>query len=256
MPGESKFFRLIQKPWESAVLRKPVYSLEVNLENLAPGWFSALRSALSTTIEDPALGKPCMIMTRLDAQELRAVQVLCEARFRLVECYLEYDHDLKAIPASMIETRIEPFEREHIPVLERMALASFRFSRFHMDEAIPVELANKTRAEWVRNACLGRAETVLVSREQAELTGFVICRQKSIDDTPAGVLDLMAVSEQHRHKGLGNALTIAFLNYCIQQGYGMAFVGTQAHNVASNRLYQKTGFRLHKAYYSLHLHLE
>jgi len=256
MPAKSKYFQLIPKPWESTILKKPVYSLKVNLEGLAIGWPLALRTALSATFEDPALGKPCMVMTRLDAQELKAVQVLCEAGFRPVECYLEYDHDLKAIPAVDLDIRIEPFEREHIPVLERMAFASFQYSRFHMDDAIPLGLANKTRAEWVKNACLGRAETVLVSRERDELTGFVICQQKLFDELPAGVLDLMAVSEQHRHMGLGYALTVAFLNYCKQRGYGMAFVGTQAHNIASNRLYQKTGFRLYKAYYSLHLHLE
>ena len=252
----TSFFHLSEKPWETSILGKQVYSLDVDssleLQDELPSIFGTVLNEFLARAE---MKTPCMIATRLEAKQIKSIRALERAEFRLIECYLEYDHDLTNLPPLIKDVRIDAIADADIPAVEQLAGESFLYSRFHMDEQIPREIANKTRSEWVRNACLGRAEAVFVSRDQQGINGFVIC-QKKAGDAPAGNLDLMAVSGSARQQGIGFALTSAFLDYCKKKGYMRAYVGTQAHNVSSNWLYQKAGFRLCRAFYSYHKHLE
>jgi ribosomal protein S18 acetylase RimI-like enzyme len=66
------------------------------------------------------------------------------------------------------------------------------------------------------------------------------------------VIDLIAVDERYRRRGLGGEM-IAFVE--AKAGAGQLIrVGTQIANTASIRLYEGVGFRMTEAQYVFHYH--
>jgi len=198
---------------------------------------------------------PCLLTSRINTANLTACRALENTGFHLIECYLELEHNLKNIPSVKTEANISPFIERELYQLEKIALESFRYSRFHMDPEISKPGADRSRAEWVKNACMGRAELVLVSHESDMPSGFVICMKSTINQSVIGKLDLIAVHPSYRRRTIGYYLTIAFLTHCKNQGYSSAHVGTQAHNIPSLRMYDKAGFVIKNSFYSYHKHI-
>ena len=66
------------------------------------------------------------------------------------------------------------------------------------------------------------------------------------------IIDLIAVSEDHRKKGLG----LQMINYALQNfsGNNRWIVGTQSTNIASIKLYERLGFQTMGSQYVLHRH--
>ena len=248
-----------EKPWESVILKTKVYTIQFlnepntnEIGKIKCGDSQSIKRICSVMRENP----PSMLTTRVSTKDYSAIRALEESDFNLMECYIELDHELRYIPKRRSALTIRPFNRCEISEIERIAYNSFLFSRFHMDERISQGDANKTRSEWVKNACLGNADAVLVAAIDDRLVGFVICRNKTAncDVTKIGGLDLIAVHHDFRKKGIGFELTVEFLNYCKKNAYSKATVGTQAHNIPSIQLYQKTGFLMVGSSYSYHLH--
>jgi ribosomal protein S18 acetylase RimI-like enzyme len=115
--------------------------------------------------------------------------------------------------------------------------------------------ANTTRAEWVENSCRGRSEEVLVAEVDERPVGFVICMEGTAEIGTLGKLDLIAVHPEYRKRRLAYDLTAEFLDFCCQHKYALSRVGTQAHNIPSLRLYERTGFLMSRCYYSYHKHI-
>ncbi|MBA3502580.1 MAG: GNAT family N-acetyltransferase [Myxococcota bacterium] len=138
-------------------------------------------------------------------------------------------------------------EGEADAVLE-IAGSAFRYSRFHLDPAVGLELANHVKREWIRNYVLRkRGDTLLVARDGGVPIGFLA----PIVAHGTAVIDLVAVATAAHGRGAGSALCAAFAN----RYRGMPrIVGTQVANVPSIRLYTKLGFQLAKSSYVLHLH--
>lgn len=229
----NKHFKLKDKIWESNLLQRNViefiweepckYAWETNWRKNGRSpciWFKKLVKL-----------KPCLLTSRVNAANLTACRALENSGFHLIECYLELEHNLKDIPPVKTEYRISPFIESELYQLEKIALESFRYSRFHLDPEINKMDADRSRAEWVKNACLGRAEWVLVSHEGNVPSGFVICMKNTLKQQLIGKLDLIAVHPTHRGRNIGYHLTVAFLTYCKNQGYSSAQVGTQSHNI-------------------------
>ena len=250
--------RLAEKPWEAALLHRNVVALnwdvacnlvaKVQREETQTKALSWLQAKLHPF-------KPCLLTTRISALNGEVIRALENDGFNLMECYLELEHTLKRPPSSSGKNLIRPFHEREIAYLERIAYESFCYSRFHMDPQITSHEANLTRSEWVRNACLGRADVVLVAEADSKPIGFLVGVKKTSDLGPIGKIDLVAVDSEYRNRKVGYELTIEFINYCRSQRYCLGKVGTQAHNIPSLRIYEKVGFLAIAAFYSYHKHL-
>jgi ribosomal protein S18 acetylase RimI-like enzyme len=131
-----------------------------------------------------------------------------------------------------------------------LAAGSFEWSRLHLDPAIPNEVADRSRAEWVANFFTAQRGDVLLVAENEGLPAAFLLGIGPKD----GILtiDLVAVSPGARRRGLGTAC-VAFAGSQIA-GVERLRVGTQAANVSSLRFYEQLGFRTIATHYVLHLH--
>ena len=142
---------------------------------------------------------------------------------------------------------------EHKPseadALLEIAGSAFRYSRFHLDPHIETALAHQIKREWIRNYLLGkRGAGLLVARESGQPVGFLA----HMVSQGAAVIDLIAVAHAAGKRGVGSALTAAFLGLYAGKP---RVVGTQIANAVSIRLYTKLGFELARSQYVLHLHV-
>jgi ribosomal protein S18 acetylase RimI-like enzyme len=127
---------------------------------------------------------------------------------------------------------------------------SFKYSRFHLDRAIPAELANKIKAAWVGNYFAGRrGQQMVIALVEGTIGGFV---QLLYSQDKILTIDLIAVAENQRRKGIAGDM-IAFAE--AECGpFEHIRVGTQIANIPSMRLYEKLGFRVTEAHYVFHYH--
>lgn len=254
----NQLIKLVEKPWEAQILKRNVFALSFYKKNNFEPCFKPLdtyQKILKLIEKELEEYKPYILMTRISTLDINEKKSLEINHFKLIECYIELEHYLNKIYPSTGKNIIRPFRKEEISKLQEIAYSSFQFSRFHMDSDISKADANLTRSEWIKNACLGRAEFVLVSEINSQPTGFIICLKKKSSKEPIGQLDLIAVDNKYRKLKIGYDLTIEFLKCCKEKKFNLVRVGTQAHNVPSLRLYEKTGFLIYKSSYSYHKHV-
>ena len=126
-----------------------------------------------------------------------------------------------------------------------MAIASkaFVFDRLHADPAIPREVADEAKKEWVK-AAFEDHEKIFV-HDAGTVLGFLITRPR--DHTL--VIDLIAVEPQVQWGGVGTELVKACLGV---PDYRYIEAGTQATNEPARRLYHTLNFRVVKTQKSFH----
>ncbi len=130
-----------------------------------------------------------------------------------------------------------------------VASTAFRFSRFHLDPAVPKAVANAVKREWVRNYVRGqRGDRLFVARAQGRARGFLA----ALRTEQAAVIDLVGVAPDAQGCGLGRALVAAFARH---YAGARLDVGTQVANVPSTAFYETLGFRLAESQYVLHRHV-
>jgi ribosomal protein S18 acetylase RimI-like enzyme len=150
------------------------------------------------------------------------------------------------------DTRVRLARAGDREAVASLAGRAFRFSRFHLDPAIPRGLADRVKAGWAANFFAGaRGDAMVVAEQDGAVAGFLLLLRGPSDGV---TIDLIAVAPESARQGLARAM-IGFA----AQGAGGARpkgwrVGTQAANIASVRLYESLGFRLSQAQFVLHHH--
>lgn len=234
--------------WEKSLLQKDSFRLNAS-NTLLKENIELIRETLNK--------KNIFVSTRIKTSETQLFHVLQDLGFKVIECYLEFQW----YKSSLVDFKLNPTprvfkldENDSIELISLIATNSFIHSRFHLDPLIPLEIANKSREEWVKNGCLGRADTVLVAKINNIPVGFLLIKWQKNENEKICVLDLMAVDTNYRGLGLGKELVQAFNNYAVEQHADFALVGTQASNREAIHLYEKNYFRFSDSYYSLHYH--
>lgn len=123
--------------------------------------------------------------------------------------------------------------------LEAVARAAFEQTRFTADPGFAPERCRDLYAAFLRRGLGGAPERIVLADPAAR--GFVACRLDAVERT--GAIELIAVAAEGRGRGLGGALVDAALGAFAAAGLHRATVVTQAANVASQRMYQRAGFR-------------
>jgi GNAT superfamily N-acetyltransferase len=130
-----------------------------------------------------------------------------------------------------------------------LARGGFRCSRFHADPRIAAATADRIKADWAANYFRGcRGDALIVAESAGRIAGFLLLLREA--DTI--IIDLVAVGEPHRGRGLSAAMTrfAAAANPAVRRWC----VGTQLANTAAVRSYERQGFRFAAAHHVLHYH--
>jgi len=167
-------------------------------------------------------------------ESVPAVAGLEKNGFRAVETLVTFRRQLapQPMPDGVVMARADDAD-----ACVAIARRAFTNDRLHRDRRVPAGIADVVREQWIRNDLGGRADVSLVTRGGGRVTGFNLC----LLDGDEAVIDLIAVDDDHRQKGLGRALVRGALAHYGGRARTMR-VGTQADNAPSLKLYGGTGF--------------
>jgi ribosomal protein S18 acetylase RimI-like enzyme len=194
---------------------------------------------------------PVFLYTKVQPKETDLICFLEERRFHLIDTNLIFSKSVAPAQAldSPLTVRFAQHEDEQAVV--NIGRSSFTFSRFHLDNSIPKELANALKGEWVRNYFKGkRGQAMVVAEIGGVLAGFLLLLADEKQRTLT--IDMIASTREHRRKGIAGAMVRCAENNL--HGYERIIVGTQVANMPSIQLYDNLGFRVVSASYVFHYH--
>lgn len=125
--------------------------------------------------------------------------------------------------------------------LYRLALISGVYSRFKLDERLPVGSYERLYTRWIENACpcTGSNKQILVYKEKDDL----IKGMATFDYSGGlGHIGLVAVLTDMQRKGIGQKLISTLENYLYGKGVTTLEVPTQKNNANACCWYEKNGF--------------
>lgn len=223
---------LVALDWDSAFFGFPI--AQVTARRLDE---EALDAALEAC---RARGIRCAYLL-LDGDDAHGSELAQAAGFVLrdVRVTLERPVDAGDGTRPAAATGIAPAGPQQHAALEAVARTAFEQTRFTADPGFAPERCRDLYAAFLRRGLEGGPERVVLADPAAH--GFVACRLDAAART--GAIELIAVAAEGRGRGLGGALVDAALGAFAAAGMSRATVVTQAANVASQRMYQRAGFR-------------
>lgn len=222
--------------WLSAALGKPAYhahrEVPENLAELCDG--------------------PVFIDAKPSVIDVAAHERFIRSGFRLVSTSVSFEcREFKSVLEWEGSPDCEVRFADHSEESEITALASsaFKYDRFHMDDLIPDDIADRIKRKWVESFFCGqRGDWMVVAQLGGAIVGFL---QLINNSDNALVVDLVAVKEAARGRGLAGRMLSFAAAKC--KSNMPIFVGTQLANVASIALYEKLGFQMVAADHVFHL---
>lgn len=125
------------------------------------------------------------------------------------------------------------------PELVELAYKSGAYSRFRLDDKLPIDKFKEMYKLWIKQSILGTmADAVFGSYISNELTGFVTIKINGKN----GTIGLVAVDERFRGKGYGSMLMSAVDVFSIKKGLSNIKVATQLENIAACKFYESNGY--------------
>ena len=125
--------------------------------------------------------------------------------------------------------------------LLQLALTSGKYSRFRLDDKLPSGSYQRLYSHWIRQSVNRHNATNIFCYFENDLPVGMATLDLGAEN---GTIGLVAVNEQHQHRGIGRSLMKHVINYCGQTDCKTISVVTQLDNAAACRLYEKSGFQL------------
>lgn len=186
------------------------------------------------------------IFTRIPSEDVALISALEEGGFHVLVPMVTLGKSLGSDAQEVLPTGIELGEvrQEEFEQVETISATAFRYGRFTADIRVPHDGVEKLHSIWARNCCLGsQADCVLVARDGHEVLGFIALKFQMAHDVRVGSIELIAISESSRGRGVGGALVRKgckwlrrFTNYVV--------VRTELPNTPALRMYEAQGFRV------------
>lgn len=126
--------------------------------------------------------------------------------------------------------------------IRELALKSFKHSRFANVEFIEQEKGRNIYAEWVKNSFNKADKYFCRYIDNEKILGFLLFHFE--DDIL--VIELIAVDENSKGKGVGKALISSVEEFGKQNNALLIRVGTQLNNIIAQNFYVSCGFRHNK----------
>lgn len=184
---------------------------------------------------------------KVPSADVEAVRRLCGAGLYVVDASVTLGREpAPAAPALPVVDA----QAEHAPALLEIAATAFHASRFHLDPRVSAEVAARIKRDWLQSYLDGaRGVELLVALDDGVPAGFLAV----LEDGGVRVIDLVAVATHAQGRGVGAALTAAFLDRSAGR-CARVRVGTQLANVGATRFYERAGFCVERTQYVLHGH--
>ena len=187
--------------------------------------------------------------TKIEAADVVSLGILQEAGCKVIDTLITFDGHIgktSLAPPDVFCCEADPDDIEYVG---KIASQSFRYSRFHLDPVISVEIADAIKKDWATGYFSGnRGNKMIVARVGDDVTGFL---QLITHENAKTIIDLIAVAPEWQGKRIGHAMVALANKICGSSGF---LVGTQAANVESQRFYQALGLRTKASQYVLHYH--
>jgi ribosomal protein S18 acetylase RimI-like enzyme len=128
----------------------------------------------------------------------------------------------------------------------------FKESRFFRDPNFGRDKAREMFEVWARRGLRDRDWFTACERVDGRIAGFVTARMR---DESAGSIELVAVAESFRGRGVGKRTVSAAAAELARRGARRISVVTQGANLGAQRLYCDCGFRVVRCGLWFHLWL-
>lgn len=239
-----------EDPWLSAVLGRSVFRVDALA---APDPCEALnRHAEGQTA--------AMYYANVATDRVDLVRQLAAAGFYVVDVNVTFRKQAdgqppSAGPRASASCSVVAARPEHRQQVLGIAERCFRYSRFHLDPALPKELADKIKHDWVLSYFnQQRGDRLWVAQVDGRAIGFLAAMVAREGGVRLSTIDLMGVDEGRQRQGIGGTLVSAFLDWSRSRCEAFQ-VGTQAANVPSMRFYEACGFTVWSTAYVMHKHV-
>ena len=246
------FASLTMLPWDSEQIGVTAARLDYLIAEGSGNEQQQIKKALLACVMEHAEVRGVRHLSiRVDASDTSSLHALERCGFLTVDGILTFALDLNAYrPApSNHDFQIRLATVADANAAAALARTAYVHDRFHSDPSIARERADELHASWVRNSCTGdAADAVWLAQDESGLLGYVTCSVQR--DTAerlghlVGTIVLVATAERARGRGVGQANTMAALEWFRQRGCQIVEVGTQLRNIPASRLYQKCGFQI------------
>lgn len=235
---------LRENAWLGGVLGYPVYAIDPH----APG------VAAEVHAQATAAGR-ALYFAKVPVERVDLVGALSRAGLTVVDVNVTLARGGEPPAGGPVAgVAVAPLRQEDAEQVLAIAGSCFRFSRFHLDPAIPDELAHRVKREWIGSYARGaRGVELLVASVEGRPAGFLAVLEAPEDGCRVRVIDLIGVAEASQRRGVGSALVRAFVERHGPAGAGLR-VGTQIANVPSLALYYRHGFEIARSSYVMHMH--
>lgn len=196
-----------------------------------------------------------LLIARCPSSELRVVQVMEDAGFRLMDTLVYYRRDLKKNPPTEKPAApfIRPFRESDVENIQTVAAQSFKgyYGHYHADPRLDPAKCDAGYVEWAVRSCTNRAvaDEVLVAEADDQILGFATLRMNHATE---GEGVLFGVSPAAQGQGVYRAFIIEALHWCVAQGAEQIVVSTQITNIAVQKVWARLGFEMNHSYYTLH----
>jgi ribosomal protein S18 acetylase RimI-like enzyme len=198
--------------------------------------------------------KSSFLYTKVDCSDVSTLRFFENSGFKIIEENITLEkkggeaHLLKSFEHRQ-QYEIRWAQNEDRKFIEKIAQSSFSHDRFHQDPNIDNSLADEIKRQWAGNFFSGkRGDAMIVSTANNRPVAFLLLLLAK----KQSVIDLIAVSKEHRKKGLSKQM----ISYAMRElsDRNRWYVGTQSTNVPSVRLYESLGFQTMGSQYVLHRH--
>ena len=234
--------------WLSQIMNRDAYRLTID-DNFSRE-VSAFKSIDYLQLPQPQ-SRSIFIYTKVPVLSTNLIKFITKIGFNLVDTNVVFEKPMlineEFTNNSKCSVRFALSEDKN--QVAELARNCFTYSRFHLDDDIPLSLANKIKAEWARNYFIGlRGDKMIVALVGDVIVGFLLLLES---DTNL-IIDLFAVDNNYQRIGVASDM-IAYAE-CYLNSFSSVQVGTQLANIPSIRLYEKMGFRVCTSNYVFHYH--
>lgn len=195
-----------------------------------------------------------LLIARCSTHELLSLQAMENAGFLLMDTliYFEFNlHRRELPPRHDLNIRtVEPQDVDAVKELSRQAFSGYD-SHYHADTKLDRLACDELYVDWAVRSCSQKelADEVFVADSKNGILGFLVLK---VDKIKIADCRLYAVSRHAQKSGVGQALLIEALHWCVKKGLDAMTISTQITNIASQKACIRVGFEPYNSFYTLH----
>lgn len=209
--------------------------------------FGGFDDARRTTAEASARGFRCVYFLA-SGSDSESWSAATHTGFTPVDIRIEMQTEANG-PAAACDLATRDDEEQLIEIVREDV---FTESRFFRDRNFERDKAREMFEIWTKRGIRERDWFTACERAGGRIAGFVTAR---VRDEASGSIELVAVGESHRGRGVGRRIIDAAAAELARRGARRISVVTQGANLGAQRLYADCGFRIARCGLWFHLWL-